>query len=302
VFLTALFGGCSSLFALSYALDAQIGIIAFFAFLWGLFVFLFDRTLSIAPILTPDFSLSGNKRIRKPRIAWILLLLRVAVAILLALFISTPLELKIFQSEIEAVIVKADAETKSGEINLAILDLDKQRLAEMANQEKSLEPLQKDTPEETALKAQRMLLNEKYAFKIREREREFRGESGSGTKGYGSRALLITRELEALDKETKEVSERLRMLTEKRGQEIAAFRADRHGVQDKLIYLMKVLRERQSYLDNIVTEDAKKDELERLNREQAISATNGVSDSIAQESVKAIQAKIEALKGMMWLH
>jgi hypothetical protein len=180
----------------------------------------------------------------------------------------------------------------------AISDLDKQRLAEIVNQEKNLEPLQKDTPEELALKAQLAELSERDKAKTREREGEFSGVSGSGIKGYGSHALQISRELEAIDKETKAISEKLRIATEKRGQEIAVARTNQQSAQNNLKHLIEVLRERQSYLQSILTEDAKKEELARLNRERANSATNGTSGTTEAESVKSIQTKIEALAGI----
>jgi Domain of unknown function (DUF4407) len=296
VFATALLGLVSSFVSLSYAFGEQTGIIFIFALLWGLSIFLFDRTLIISPILTVSSeSIDNNSsKLGEPEISWWMLFIRLLMAILLALFIATPFELRIFKPEIEALIIEQSIKEQTEEFNKEIADwLGKKGLAIRQYEEAS--KAQK-SEEQTSLEIQIKAAEEQVKKLISAREGEVTGTSGSRIEGYGNYTLHLNSEIK--DQQNK-IADFQRSLSETAKNQDTNARAEKKKFLKTLEEYQReidVRKERLNYLATVHSKEDKNTEKLKIDLD-ANTAISDPSIDIA-EILRRKSIKTDALNGI----
>lgn len=203
VFFTAVFAALSGFYALYTVF--QTGMIALiFALLWGAMIFNLDR-----------FIVSSMRKKERGWSEWKLAMPRLVLAILLAIVISKPLELKLFEREINR-------------------KLDEQKIAFF---KQSKDSLAKGFPEIQALESEKEVVKEEinqaraYRDKLqREYDAERFGEktgSTSGVVGLGTNAKKKEQQLDGAQADLKALSIRNEARLQELDVQIEAFRAKR---------------------------------------------------------------------------
>ena len=203
VFFTAVFAALSGFYALYTVF--QTGVIALiFALLWGAMIFNLDR-----------FIVSSMRKKERGWSEWKLAMPRLVLAILLAIVISKPLELKLFEREINR-------------------KLDEQKIAFF---KQSKDSLAKGFPEIQALESEKEVVKEEinqaraYRDKLqREYDAERFGEktgSTSGVVGLGTNAKKKEQQLDGAQADLKALSIRNEARLQELDVQIEAFRAKR---------------------------------------------------------------------------
>ncbi|GAB6140569.1 hypothetical protein JCM14076_12980 [Methylosoma difficile] len=296
VFATALLGLVSSFVSLSYAFGEQSGIIFVFALLWGLSIFLFDRTLIISPILSVSSKATNDasSNLGEPKIAWWMLFIRLLMAILLALFIATPFELKIFQPEIEVLIIEQNLAEQTQELNKEIADwLGKKGLTIRQYDEAS--KAQK-SEEQTSLDTQIKAAQDQVNKLISAREGELNGTSGSKIKGYGDYTLHLNSEIKEQEDKISNFQQRLSEIA--KNQDIVS-RAEKKKfliTLDEYQREVDVRKERLNYLATVHTEKEKSIEKEKID----LDSNTAISDPSIDmaEILRTKSIKTDALNGI----
>ncbi len=203
VFFTGIFAALAGFYAL-YTVFQSWAIALFFALLWGTMIFNLDR-----------FIVSSMRKKVQGWSEWKLALPRLVLALLLALVISKPLELKLFEREINR-------------------KLDEQK-TEFIKQSK--DSLAKGFPEIQALETEKEALREEvnqaraYRDKLQlEYDAERFGEktaSTSGKVGLGTNAKKKEQQLDAAQEDLKALSARNDMRMQELDVQIEEFRAKR---------------------------------------------------------------------------
>jgi hypothetical protein len=203
VFFTGIFAALAGFYAL-YTVFQSWAIALFFALLWGAMIFNLDR-----------FIVSSMRKKEQGWSEWKLALPRLVLALLLALVISKPLELKLFEREINR-------------------KLDEQKI-EFIKQSK--DSLAKGFPEIQALENEKEGLREEvnqaraYRDKLQlEYDAERFGEktaSTSGKVGLGTNAKKKEQQLDAAQEDLKALSARNDMRMQELDVQIEEFRAKR---------------------------------------------------------------------------
>ena len=203
VFFTGVFAALAGFYAL-YTVFQAWGIALFFGLLWGAMIFNLDR-----------FIVSSMRKKAKGWSEWKMALPRLVLALLLAVVISKPLELKLFEREINR-------------------KLDEQKIAFIAQ---SKDSLAKGFPEIQALEKEKEALNEEvvqaraYRDKLQqEYDAERFGEktaSTSGKVGLGTNAKKKEQQLDGAQEDLKAVSARNESRIQQLDVQIEAFRAKR---------------------------------------------------------------------------
>jgi hypothetical protein len=203
VFFTGVFAALAGFYAL-YTVFQSWAIALFFALLWGAMVFNLDR-----------FIVSSMRKKEQGWSEWKLALPRLALALLLAVVISKPLELKLFEREINR-------------------KLDEQKV-EFIKQSK--DSLAKGFPEIQALETEKEVLKGEvnqartYRDKLQqEYDAERFGEktaSTSGVVGLGTNAKKKEQQLDAAQEDLKALSIRNEARIQELDAQIEAFRAKR---------------------------------------------------------------------------
>ena len=203
VFFTGVFAALAGFYAL-YTVFQSWAIALFFALLWGAMIFNLDR-----------FIVSSMRKKEQGWAEWKLALPRLALALLLAVVISKPLELKLFEREINR-------------------KLDEQKV-EFIKQSK--DSLAKGFPEiqalETEKEAIKVEVNQARAYRDklqREYDAERFGEktaSTSGVVGLGTNAKKKEQQLDAAQEDLKALSIRNETRIQELEAQIEAFRAKR---------------------------------------------------------------------------
>jgi len=203
VFFTGIFAALAGFYAL-YTVFQSWSIALFFALLWGTMIFNLDR-----------FIVSSMRKKEQGWSEWKLALPRLVLALLLALVISKPLELKLFEREINR-------------------KLDEQKI-EFIKQSK--DSLAKGFPEIQALENEKEALREEvnqaraYRDKLQlEYDAERFGEktaSTSGKVGLGTNAKKKEQQLDAAQEDLKALSARNDMRMQELDVQIEEFRAKR---------------------------------------------------------------------------
>ena len=203
VFFTGIFAAWAGFYAL-YTVFQSWSIALFFALLWGTMIFNLDR-----------FIVSSMRKKEQGWSEWKLALPRLVLALLLALVISKPLELKLFEREINR-------------------KLDEQKI-EFIKQSK--DSLAKGFPEIQALENEKEALREEvnqaraYRDKLQlEYDAERFGEktaSTSGKVGLGTNAKKKEQQLDAAQEDLKALSARNDMRMQELDVQIEEFRAKR---------------------------------------------------------------------------
>ena len=203
VFFTGIFAALAGFYAL-YTVFQSWSIALFFALLWGTMIFNLDR-----------FIVSSMRKKEQGWSEWKLALPRLVLALLLALVISKPLELKLFEREINR-------------------KLDEQKI-EFIKQSK--DSLAKGFPEIQALENEKEALREEvnqaraYRDKLQlEYDAERFGEktaSTSGVVGLGTNAKKKEQQLDAAQEDLKALSARNDMRMQELDVQIEEFRAKR---------------------------------------------------------------------------
>ncbi|MFM2250154.1 MAG: hypothetical protein RLZZ358_1081 [Bacteroidota bacterium] len=203
VFFTGIFAALAGFYAL-YTVFQSWSIALFFALLWGTMIFNLDR-----------FIVSSMRKKEQGWSEWKLALPRLVLALLLALVISKPLELKLFEREINR-------------------KLDEQKI-EFIKQSK--DSLAKGFPEIQALETEKEALREEvnqaraYRDKLQlEYDAERFGEktaSTSGKVGLGTNAKKKEQQLDAAQEDLKALSARNDMRMQELDVQIEEFRAKR---------------------------------------------------------------------------
>lgn len=186
VLFTGILAALSAGYAL-YTIFESVGIAMLFAFLWGLLIFNLDR-----------FIVSSMRKRNSVWSEWKLAIPRIALAVLLALVISKPLELKIFEKEINRKLDEGKA--------LAIIQT-KERLEqgfpELEVLDNSIRELREEIQEKEAFRNQ----------KQQEYDDERFGNKTPGTTGLRGLGINAQKKEEQLDEAQRDYRE-----TEQRNQ------------------------------------------------------------------------------------
>lgn len=211
VFFTGIFAALAAFYALYTVFQSWV-IALFFALLWGAMIFNLDR-----------FIVSSMRKKEQGWPEWKLALPRLALALLLALVISKPLELKLFEREINR-------------------KLDEQKIEFIRA---SKDSLAKGFPEIQALEAQKEALKEEvnqaraYRDKLQqEYDAERFGEktaSTSGVVGLGTNAKKKEQQLDAAQEDLKGLSARNEIRIKDLEIQIEEFRAKRQAEFEKQV-------------------------------------------------------------------
>ena len=211
VFFTGIFAALAGFYAL-YTVFQSWGIALFFALLWGAMIFNLDR-----------FIVSSMRKKEQGWSEWKLALPRLVLALLLAVVISKPLELKLFEREINR-------------------KLDEQKIAFI---KQSKDSLAKGFPEIQALEGEKEGLKEEekqardYRDKLQEEyDAERFGEktaSTSGKVGLGTNAKKKEQQLDAAQQDLNALSIRNEARIQELDVQIEAFRAKREAEFEKQV-------------------------------------------------------------------
>ncbi len=211
VFFTGVFAALAGFYAL-YTVFQSWGIALVFALLWGAMIFNLDR-----------FIVSSMRKKEQGWSEWKLALPRLVLALLLAVVISKPLELKLFEREINR-------------------KLDEQKIAFI---KQSKDSLAKGFPEIQALEGEKEVLKEEekqardYRDKLQqEYDAERFGEktaSTSGKVGLGTNAKKKEQQLDAAQEDLNALSVRNEARIQELDIQIAAFRAKREAEFEKQV-------------------------------------------------------------------
>jgi hypothetical protein len=186
VLFTGILAALSAGYAL-YTIFESVGIAMLFAFLWGLLIFNLDR-----------FIVSSMRKRNSVWSEWKLAIPRIALAVLLALVISKPLELKIFEKEINRKLDEGKT--------LAIIQT-KERLdqgfPELERLDNAIRKLREETQEKEAFRNQ----------KQQEYDDERFGNKTAGTTGLRGLGINAQKKEEQLDEAQRDYRE-----TEQRNQ------------------------------------------------------------------------------------
>jgi hypothetical protein len=203
VFFTGVFAALAGFYAL-YTVFQAWGIALFFGLLWGAMIFNLDR-----------FIVSSMRKKAKGWSEWKLALPRLVLALLLAVVISKPLELKLFEREINR-------------------KLDEQKIAFISQ---SKDSLAKGFPEIQALEKEKEALKEEvdqaraYRDKLQqEYDAERFGEkttSTSGKVGLGTNAKKKEQQLDAAQEDLRAIAARNESRIQQLDVQMEAFRAKR---------------------------------------------------------------------------
>lgn len=307
VLLTAVLAFASSYISLSYAFQTESAIIWVFSSLWCLSIFMFDRTLIIAPILTvklpppsalvtqdaDDESVNPYNRNPKPssepEISSGMAVIRTIMAILLALFIATPFELKIFEPEIQERISRINNETKKQDFDKDITDLQTKKEKDDTDFHKDKTQLAMPNGEQTALESEINGYEQEIQKRTKERQGEVNGTSGSKIIGFDKRAIQISNEIEGLENKKTQAQHKLQAVLKQLDQDKAAILAKHQSSQDKYKLDIEVLQERQKLLATVHSEKDKQDAIKRLTKETGTSIANPdikITKAIADEDLK----------------
>ena len=203
VFFTGVFAALAGFYAL-YTVFQSWGIALIFALLWGAMIFNLDR-----------FIVSSMRKKEQGWSEWKLALPRLVLALILAVVISKPLELKLFEREINR---------KLDEQKIAFIKQSKESLA------KGFPEIQALETEKEALKGE---VNQARAYRDKlqqEYDAERFGEktaSTSGKVGLGTNAKKKEQQLDASQEDLKALSARNDMRMQELDVQIEEFRAKR---------------------------------------------------------------------------
>jgi hypothetical protein len=177
VFFTGLLASLSSGYAL-YTVFQSVGIAVVFGVIWGLMIFNLDR-----------FIVSSMRKRNHIRSEWKMAIPRLVFAVLLAIVISRPLELKIFEREINRKL-----DERKMEMMVQSKEAIKAGFSEIGNLETKKDSLKNEIAEATAFrdKLQQEYDYERFGTKT---------DGTSGIIGLGSNAKKKEQQLDAAQKE-----------------------------------------------------------------------------------------------------
>lgn len=181
VFFTGLFAALAAGYALYTVFDSLV-LAMFFGFLWGLMIFNLDR-----------FIVSSMKKRNNAWSEWKMALPRLVFAVLLAIVISRPLELKIFEKEINRKLDEKKIEMMA-QSKLAI----QEGFPEIQSLEIKKDSIKSETEKSIAFrdKLQQEYDYERFGTKT---------DGTSGVVGLGSNARKKEQQLDAAQKELTEI-------------------------------------------------------------------------------------------------
>lgn len=181
VFFTAFFAALAAGYALYTVFDSVVSA-TLFGLLWGLMIFNLDR-----------FIVSSMKKRNNAWTEWKMAIPRLLFAVLLAIVISRPLELKIFEKEINRILDERKIEMMA-QSKLAIQDV----FPEIQSLENKKDSIKSETDKATAFRDK---LQQEYDF-----ERFGTKTDGtSGIVGLGTNARKKEQQLDAAQRELDEI-------------------------------------------------------------------------------------------------
>ncbi|MEP0987594.1 DUF4407 domain-containing protein [Ekhidna sp.] len=189
IFFTGIFAALAGGYALFTIFDSYLAA-AFFGIIWGLMIFNLDR-----------FIVSSMRKNDEPRQEWLSALPRIALAIIISIVIAKPLELKIFEKEVEA------------EISLMIRE-------DLAAQEQTVKQRFSDT--RTRLNEELQALKDEIDNKAKKRDelRKIAQEEADGTGGSKQRNAGPIYQIKKADADR--VEQELEAIVATNGAQIAA--------------------------------------------------------------------------------
>ena len=211
VFFTGVFAALAGFYAL-YTVFQSWGIALVFALLWGAMIFNLDR-----------FIVSSMRKKEQGWSEWKLALPRLVLALLLAVVISKPLELKLFEREINR---------KLDEQKIAFIKQSKDSLA------KGFPEIQALEGEKEGLKEEEKLARDYRDKSQQEYDAERFGEktaSTSGKVGLGTNAKKKEQQLDAAQEDLNALSVRNEARIQELDIQIEAFRAKREAEFEKQV-------------------------------------------------------------------
>ncbi|WP_421764671.1 DUF4407 domain-containing protein [Ekhidna sp.] len=189
IFFTGIFAALAGGYALFTIFDSYLAA-AFFGIIWGLMIFNLDR-----------FIVSSMRKNDEPRQEWLSALPRIVLAIIISIVIAKPLELKIFEKEVEA------------EISLMIQE-------DLAAQEQTVKQRFSDT--RTRLNKELLALKDEIDNKAKKRDelRKIAQEEADGTGGSKQRNAGPIYQIKKADADR--VEQELEAIVATNGAQIAA--------------------------------------------------------------------------------
>ncbi|HET7462773.1 MAG TPA: DUF4407 domain-containing protein [Longimicrobium sp.] len=201
IVLTALMAVCSGGYAL-YTVFRSVPAAIVFGVFWGLVIFNLDRVIVSGMRKQKNFSL--DLLFASPRFA---------IAVLLAVVISRPLELKMYERELTAEITQMNLDSHNAAVNRVNAGLGE---VERLNRE--------NTRLKREIEAIRQEVNTRYGEWIAERD----GTGGSGVPGRGPRWDEKRQRLDDARQQLAEVKKRNDPVIQRNEQEIARLEAQRN--------------------------------------------------------------------------
>jgi len=181
VFLTGVMASITGAFAL-YTIFNSLAIAIIFGLFWGILIFFLDW-----------FIVSSLKKEEKFSKEFFFALPRIVLAVLLAVIIATPLELKLFEKEINAELIRIKSQNLINYKNLSDKEFDQIKILKTENERLNSEIIEKEKKR-----------NELFDKVIKEAE----GKSPTGKIGKGPVYREKKAELDRLSKQLEEISRR----------------------------------------------------------------------------------------------